>query len=68
MTSFPRLDQVFHLPDPHMIEIIDLLIATTTLFDLIGMKEVRKEGYRNNIGLNIDRGKATQIVILGNKR
>lgn len=68
VTYFPRFDQVFHLPDPHMIEITDLLLATTILFDLIGMQEERKEEYGNNVSGKIDRVKATQIVILGNKK
>ena len=41
-TWFPRLDQIVYLPDPHMIEIVDLLIATTMLFELFKREEGRK--------------------------
>ena len=45
-TWFPRLDQIVYLPDTHMIEIVDLLIATTMLFGLIKMEEGRKNGMK----------------------
>ena len=66
-TWFPRLDQIVYPPDPHMIEIVDLLIATTMLCELLGMEEGRNRPNEREESEYTDPGKTTQLVILGNK-
>ena len=50
-----------------MIEIVDLLIATTMLFELIKMEEGRNELNENKESMCTDQGNMTQLVIRGNK-
>ena len=67
VTFFPRFDQVVYLPDPHMIEVVDLLIATTMLFDLVSHKR-KEEEKGHDPSFDTDLEKCTKTVIWGNKR
>ena len=51
-----------------MVEVVDLLIATAMLFDLVTVKEEEGPPSKTRPSGNLDREKATQIIILGNKK
>ena len=68
ISFFPRFGQIIYRPDPHVVEVVGLLIATAILYPVITTTH-RKGGIdrKQNKFDDPNPGQGTTMVIDGNK-